>query len=83
MDKLMEQLMNKPIGFGEINDSHGSPFDRGRSDAYYGRGPNPHMWYDSVGATGKLLTDREEIDEYMYGYNNESDRKAWGHFGEY
>ena len=27
--------------------SHGSPYDRGRADAYYGRQLNPHLWLGS------------------------------------
>jgi hypothetical protein len=51
--------------------SHGSPFDRGSSDYYYWRSPNPHKWLDSMGANRVELTDAEEIAAYAAGY-------AWG-----
>lgn len=63
---------------------HGSPFDRGAADSYYGRGRNPH-WYPNgtyneprIGSEGMSLA---ELRAYFAGYdsNEESgDRKDWG-----
>jgi hypothetical protein len=60
-----------------MDTSHGSPYDRGRADAYYRRQPEPHKWVTEM---QEILTNREEIDEYMYGYDNETDRKDYGDF---
>jgi hypothetical protein len=59
---------------------HGSPYDRGSADRYYGRDFNPH-YYD--GSLGQFLVKMEkmtaqEIVEYTKGYNEETDRKDWG-----
>jgi hypothetical protein len=49
---------------------HGSPFDRGCSDAYYYREPSPHYWTNGNGRNGgrvETLTDEQE-EEYWIGY---------------
>jgi len=61
---------------------HGSLFDRGSADSYYGRRPYPH--YGGVGGGSGFrvnVLDQSEIDEYMAGYDyNErmNDKKNWG-----
>lgn len=58
---------------------HGSPYDRGSADAYYGRSYNPH-WYpegNKVGISIGGMTP-EQIEEYRLGYTEETDRKDWG-----
>ena len=60
---------------------HGSPQDRGSADAYYGRQYAPH-WYPRGTNKGERFVEdmmsSEEIDDYLYGYENEEDRKDWG-----
>jgi hypothetical protein len=49
---------------------HGSLYDRGSADSYYGRIRSPH--YGGVGGdSGPKVTDlsREELAEYGAGYN--------------
>ena len=55
--------------------THGSPYDRGFMDAYYGRGYDPHKCEDNAPAYRKcaLETD-EEIKEYEAAYLHSSDR---------
>jgi len=55
---------------------HGSPFDRGDMDAYYGRGYEPHKKELHLGrmVQFELETD-EEIREYEAAYLHSSDRK--------
>ena len=64
-----------------LESKHGSPMDRGSSDRYYGRPYDPH-WYPDGAYIGKRieLADMtvEQIVDYSYGYNNETDRKDWG-----
>jgi hypothetical protein len=57
-------------GWQWIRDNHGSLFDRGSADSYYGRNTNPH--YGGVGgSSGERITtlSKEEIEEYQAGYN--------------
>lgn len=63
-------------------DWHGSPYDRGTADSYYGRGRNPH-YYPEGTYNGQEVTDLtpEELEAYNAGYDdNESsgDKKDWG-----
>jgi hypothetical protein len=59
---------------------HCSPQDRGSSDAYYQRPYDPHyitdngkgIWIEEADMTP------EQIEEYKYGYENETERKDWG-----
>lgn len=54
-----------------------TPYQRGDSDAYYGRRPVPHKWLDDLGRRDETLTT-DEIREYRRGYEeNPSDRKDW------
>jgi len=49
--------------------SHGSLYDRGSADSYYGRMPNPH--YGGVGAdSGPRVEvyDESSVAEYLAGY---------------
>ena len=67
-----------------MNKRHGSPFDRGGADYYYGRGYNPHFYVgDSYFSKRIEMADmnKEEIDAYREGYNEAErygDRKEWG-----
>jgi hypothetical protein len=49
---------------------HGSLFDRGSADSYYGRGPDPH-WYPQGTGNGAKVTDLTpaECEEYAAGYD--------------
>ena len=65
-----------------VRENHGSLFDRGSADSYYGRGPTPH--YGGVGGDSGprvVVSDQASVDEYMLGYDeNEKfgDKKDWG-----
>jgi len=63
---------------------HGSPYDRGSADAYYGRGRNPHYYplgtYKGERIGFEQMTN-EEIVSYNKGYNDQiesGDFKDWG-----
>jgi hypothetical protein len=65
-----------------IRKNHGSLFDRGSADSYYGRPRNPH--YGGVGGDSGPRVDQglsiDEITEYYRGYDwNEKhgDKKEW------
>ena len=51
---------------------HGSPYDRGSADRYYGRAFNPHHRLNGDEVTE--LTP-EQIAEYRKGWNDEADVK--------
>ena len=60
---------------------HGSLFDRGSADSYYGRPRDPH-WYPEGTYRGERIqaTDELDIREYNEGYDyNEryGDKKSW------
>jgi hypothetical protein len=60
---------------------HGSLYDRGSADSYYGRERYPH-WYPNGTYNGDciLAVTKDEIAEYMagYDYNEEfGDKKSW------
>lgn len=61
-----------------INRGHGSPYDRGSADAYYGRPPRPHKWTDGLGRAEVTDLTADEVKEYHAGYDQEEDRKDWG-----
>jgi len=60
---------------------HGSPYDRGSADAYYGRKRSPH-WYPEGTYNGVRIgpenMSNDEIAEYNLGYDDQDDRKDWG-----
>jgi hypothetical protein len=63
------------------NKRHGSPYDRGSADAWYGRRFYPHYYSgDTGGSTLIEIADDEssEYDAYRAGYNEQTDRKDWG-----
>lgn len=60
------------------NQDHGSPYDRGSADRYYGRAFAPH-WYPQGTYVGSRITDLsdDEIEAYTAGYNEQVDQKEW------
>jgi hypothetical protein len=65
------------------NASHGSPFDRGSADSYYGRAQDPHWWPEGTGRGVRMESkdmSMEELRAYFRGYEyNErfGDKKNW------
>jgi hypothetical protein len=60
---------------------HGSPWDRGSADAWYGRSAHPHKYPNGtyVPPCIDLQPGTEEWDEYMEAYNTEPfNQKDWG-----
>lgn len=60
-------------GFGkdgkQYSTEHGSPYDRGSADSYYGRAVNPH-YYIGGSILGELVTSltEDELEAYHAGY---------------
>ena len=67
----------------EYDATHGSPFDRGSADSYYGRGRRPHrggVGGESGPRIEMSLLSGDEINAYHAGYDyNEQygDKKLW------
>jgi hypothetical protein len=61
--------------------THGSWYDRGAADNYYGRRPNPHRGGVGGDSGPRIETGHpEEVAAYMAGYkDNEAsgDKKDW------
>ncbi len=62
---------------------HGSPFDRGSADSYYGRGAKAH-WYPEGTGRGEAITEERmslpEIEAYYAGHDHNErfgDKKNW------
>jgi hypothetical protein len=60
---------------------HGSLFDRGSADSYYGRPQEPH-WYPEGSYNGNIVTDLTpaEVQEYLAGYDHNEQfggKKSW------
>jgi hypothetical protein len=84
LDAKRKALYASSAGRAEItrrrmDRGHGSPWDRGHSDAYYGRSKNPHF-YMAGAYEGERITDLTlaEKAEYEMGYEECDDRKDWG-----
>jgi hypothetical protein len=52
-----------------MNKTHGSPYDRGHADAWYGRSARPHKWLDGIGVNEVTCLTTEETAEYKAGYD--------------
>ena len=69
----MSEIMNNTIEYrGMIFDrSHGSPFDRGSADSWYGRPQDPH-WYPEGTYNGNRIESKDmtiaEMRAYFMGY---------------
>jgi hypothetical protein len=69
-DKEQEQVVRALRGPQFVRKNHGSLYDRGSADSYYGRPRNPH--YGGVGGESGPRVDQglsiDEIKEYYAGY---------------
>ena len=76
-----EAVVRALRGWQFVRSNHGSLYDRGSADSYYGRAPDPH--YGGVGGDSGMRVKvmyPEAIAEYMAGYrDNEQfgDKKDW------
>jgi hypothetical protein len=76
-----EQLMRLLKGPQFDRGRHGSLWDRGSADSYYGRPRGPHWWPQGTG-NGEKIEDltAEERAEYLAGYEHNDqfgDKKRW------
>ena len=80
-EQEQEQVVRALRGWQFMRSKHGSLYDRGSADSYYGRPADPH--YGGVGGDSGERVDAQtaqEANEYLAGYEyNEQhgDRKEW------
>lgn len=63
------------------DDHHGSPYDRGRADCWYGRPFNPHFFMGTTYQPKLVETkdmNSDEIEAYQAGYDSEIFGGKWG-----
>lgn len=74
----LQPLYNKLVYLQgkSVNTAHGSAFDRGCADAYYGRLAKPHR--KSKSDVRIIRLSSREVLEYYHGYTTEQNRKDWG-----
>lgn len=67
-----------------MDQSHGSPYDRGSADAYYRRSRDPHYWpegtYQGTRVEAADMT-AQQLAQYEQGYQEQvasGDFKDWG-----
>lgn len=86
IDQMYKQTEKEVVaaalkGWQFVRNTHGSLFDRGSADSYYGRGRDPH--YGGVGGNSGervTVTDAESVAEYLAGYEDNErfgDKKDW------
>ena len=67
----------------EYDTRHGSAFDRGSADSYYGRPRRPHMYMGATGNSPEIPADvmsNEDIEAYHAGYDHNEQyggKKSW------
>lgn len=77
-----EQIVRALRGWQFARERHGSLWDRGSADSYYGRSPNPH--YGGVGGgSGErvAVSDEASVAEYMAGYGDNEQNGSKKDFG--
>ena len=80
-EKEQKAVVRALRGWQFVRKNHGSLFDRGSADSYYGRSQQPH--YGGVGGDSGPrveVTDAKSVAEYQAGYDyNEryGDKKDW------
>jgi hypothetical protein len=63
----------------EVVTKNRTPEETGSLDSYYGRRRQPHKVEDGKRVE---LTDKEEIQQYLDAYENQTDRKDYGDLDE-
>lgn len=79
--KEQEAVVRALSGWQFVRKNHGSLYDRGSADSYYGRPRAAH--YGGVGGDSGarvMVTDEKSVAEYQAGYDHNElhgDKKAW------
>ena len=78
-------LLEMKVKTERTDRGHGSPYDRGTADSWYGRNPTPHYFEGETYYSPKVEEkdmSKKQISEYWAGYDDNEDdpsmRKDWG-----
>jgi hypothetical protein len=80
---MIEEIRKVKFRGQEFDQSHGSPFDRGSADSWYGREQDPHWWPQGTGHGSRVESkdmSLAELRAYFAGYEyNEQfgGKKEW------
>jgi hypothetical protein len=80
---MIEEIRKIQFRGQEFDQSHGSPFDRGSADSWYGREQDPHWWPQGTGHGSRVESkdmSLAELRAYFAGYEyNEQfgGKKEW------
>ena len=66
-----KELVVRALRGPQFNREHGSLYDRGSADSYYGRPRDPHYWPKGTGHGVKVTElNSVEVAEYLAGYED-------------
>lgn len=68
---MFDQVTKIEFRGEEFEQFHGSPFDRGSADSYYGRPQNPHWYPNGTGNEPRIPSEEmsmKELRAYFAGY---------------
>ena len=66
-----KELVVRALRGPQFNRDHGSLYDRGSADSYYGRPRDPHYWPEGTGHGVKVTElNSAEVAEYLAGYED-------------
>jgi hypothetical protein len=81
---MFDQVTKYTYRGEEFEQFHGSPFDRGSADSYYGRPQDPHWWPEGTYKGQRVEAEDMTLAQMRayfagYAYNEEfGDKKDWG-----
>ena len=71
MNLTDKELVVRALRGPQFNRDHGSLYDRGSADSYYGRPRDPHYWPEGTGHGVKVTElNSAEVAEYLAGYED-------------
>lgn len=80
-EQALERIRQRQVQ--SYDQRHGSPYDRGQADSYYGRDSSPHYFQGDTHNSPRvdlLAMSEQEILAYTAGYRDNQaggDRKVW------
>ena len=81
---MFDQVHKVEFRGEEFEQFHGSPFDRGSADSYYGRAQDPHWWPEGTYKGQRVEAQDMSLAQMRayfagYAYNEQfGDKKDWG-----
>ena len=81
---MFDQVTKIQFRGEDFEQFHGSPFDRGSADSYYGRPQDPHWWPEGTYKGQRVEAEDMSLAQLRayyagYEYNEQhGDKKDWG-----